>query len=84
MLAQRCGIEEIAAELRVRWGFAPRAAYRHANRGTPELTGRSTVAPVRMPPGSLRASRPAPQRGHARRSGSDAAVFLPCLLRRMR
>ncbi len=31
MLAQGCGIDEIAAELRARWGFALRAAYRHAN-----------------------------------------------------
>jgi hypothetical protein len=31
MLAQGCGIDEIAAEMRVRWGFALRAAYRHAN-----------------------------------------------------
>lgn len=31
MLAQGCGIDEIAAEMRARWGFALRAAYRHAN-----------------------------------------------------
>jgi hypothetical protein len=31
MLAQGCGTDEIAAEMRARWGFAPRAAYRHAN-----------------------------------------------------
>jgi hypothetical protein len=31
MLAQGCEIDEIAAEMRVRWGFALRAAYRHAN-----------------------------------------------------
>jgi hypothetical protein len=31
MLAQRCGIDEIAAEMRARWGFPVRAAYRHAN-----------------------------------------------------
>lgn len=31
MLAQGCGIDEIATEMRVRWGFALRAAYRHAN-----------------------------------------------------
>jgi hypothetical protein len=35
MLAQRCGIDEIAAELPVRWGFALLAAHRHANRLTP-------------------------------------------------
>jgi hypothetical protein len=34
ILAQECGIEEIATELRVRWGFAPRAAYQHANKRT--------------------------------------------------
>jgi sulfite reductase beta subunit-like hemoprotein len=32
MIAQGCGIDEIAAELRVRLGVALRAAYRHANR----------------------------------------------------
>jgi hypothetical protein len=31
MLAQQCGIDEIAAEMRARWGFPVRAAYRHAN-----------------------------------------------------
>jgi transcriptional regulator with XRE-family HTH domain len=31
MLAQGCGIDEIAAEMRARWGYALRAAYRHAN-----------------------------------------------------
>lgn len=31
MLAQSCGIDEIAAEMRARWGYALRAAYRHAN-----------------------------------------------------
>lgn len=31
MLAQGREIDEIAAEMRVRWGFALRAAYRHAN-----------------------------------------------------
>jgi hypothetical protein len=31
MLAQGSGVDEIAAEMRVRWGFALRAAYRHAN-----------------------------------------------------
>lgn len=31
MLAQGCGIDEIAAEMRARWGFALRAAYRQAN-----------------------------------------------------
>ena len=31
MLTQGCGIDEIAAEMRARWGFALRAAYRHAN-----------------------------------------------------
>src|SRR5262249_6897166 len=31
MLARGCGIDEIAAEMRVRLGFAPRTAYRHAN-----------------------------------------------------
>jgi hypothetical protein len=34
MLAQGPGIDEIVAQLRVRWGFALRAAYRHANRLT--------------------------------------------------
>jgi hypothetical protein len=31
MIAQGCGVDEIAAEIRARWGFALRAAYRHAN-----------------------------------------------------
>lgn len=31
MLAQGCCVDEIAAEMRARWGFALRAAYRHAN-----------------------------------------------------
>jgi hypothetical protein len=31
MLAQGCGTDEIAAEMRVRWGFALPTAYRHAN-----------------------------------------------------
>jgi sulfite reductase beta subunit-like hemoprotein len=31
-LAQECGIDEIAAELPVRWGVALHAAYRHTNR----------------------------------------------------
>ena len=31
MLAQGCGVDEIAAEMRARWGYALRAAYRHAN-----------------------------------------------------
>ncbi|MGH3830948.1 MAG: hypothetical protein ACRDRS_10950 [Pseudonocardiaceae bacterium] len=31
MLARGCGIDEIAAEMRARWGFGLRAAYRHAN-----------------------------------------------------
>lgn len=31
MLAQRCGVDEIAAEMRARWAFPVRAAYRHAN-----------------------------------------------------
>lgn len=31
MLAQGCGIDEIAAEMRARWGYALRAAYCHAN-----------------------------------------------------
>jgi hypothetical protein len=31
MLAHGCGIDEIASEMRVRWGFGLRAAYRHAN-----------------------------------------------------
>ncbi|MGH3855091.1 MAG: hypothetical protein ACRDR6_16655 [Pseudonocardiaceae bacterium] len=31
MLNQGCGVDEIAAEMRARWGFALRAAYRHAN-----------------------------------------------------
>jgi transcriptional regulator with XRE-family HTH domain len=31
MLAQGCGVDEIAAEMRAQWGYALRAAYRHAN-----------------------------------------------------
>lgn len=31
MLAQGCEIDEIASEMRARWGFPLRAAYRHAN-----------------------------------------------------
>ena len=31
MLAQGCGVDEIAAEMRARWVFALRSAYRHAN-----------------------------------------------------